>query len=444
MSTSDSQMDTSRKSIGEKKLLLWDDIFPSTRYRALSPHRSSDEMTDDNYGNICEECKLIEFGSICDPKNAERYLLGRDVAEFGNRLQRADVNTCALCHLFASVQAPCGSQIYTLTAISSLWIFPRFSHLDIPKELETVLLAVGAKVDEFLRVFNWRDNVLEPCWNNGFLSRVNTQSLASRRLTGRVVDRVGYSHFRECLRYCKLNHGVACSGSVQAINAPGMKVIDCEKSCVVFYEPQMPYVALSHVWGAETGSDSRPEHCLPPEPLNNSEAGATLPGELPVVVNDAIEVTKNLSLRYLWVDRYCIDQDNPVEKHDQIQKMNLIYTGAELYIVAAAGDDGAYGLPGVASRSRRPQPFAKVQAATLVSTLGHPHCSISTSKWASRGWTYQEAVLSRRKLVFTDHQAYFKCNVMNSYESFSAPLDVLHHTNRSAFHFFLRPAPSCQ
>jgi hypothetical protein len=33
---------------------------------------------------------------------------------------------------------------------------------------------------------------------------------------------------------------------------------------------------------------------------------------------------------------------------------------------------------------------------------------IHTSVWATRGWTYQEALLARRRLYFTDRQVYFE------------------------------------
>jgi hypothetical protein len=35
--------------------------------------------------------------------------------------------------------------------------------------------------------------------------------------------------------------------------------------------------------------------------------------------------------------------------------------------------------------------------------MAHPH-HIASPKWSTRGWTYQEAVLSRRRLVFTEGQ----------------------------------------
>jgi hypothetical protein len=119
--------------------------------------------------------------------------------------------------------------------------------------------------------------------------------------------------------------------------------------------------------------------------------------------------------------------------------MHLIYAGAEVTIIAAAGDDGEYGLPGVGKRPHFRQPVAKVENKSIVSTLGHPIQDIESSKWSTRGWTYQEAVLSKRRLAFTDHQVYFECNEMNTYESFSAPLNVLHGKDKSEFHAFLRP-----
>jgi hypothetical protein len=64
--------------------------------------------------------------------------------------------------------------------------------------------------------------------------------------------------------------------------------------------------------------------------------------------------------------------------------------------------------------------------------MAHPH-HIASPKWSTRGWTYQEAVLSRRRLVFTEGQTYFECNAMNCYESVRGILDVLHTKNKSKY-----------
>ena len=53
-----------------------------------------------------------------------------------------------------------------------------------------------------------------------------------------------------------------------------------------------------------------------------------LPDDVPTAVKDAIMVTILLGHQVLWVDKYCIDQDNDEIRHIQIQNMHkLTMTG---------------------------------------------------------------------------------------------------------------------
>lgn len=137
-------------------------------------------------------------------------------------------------------------------------------------------------------------------------------------------------------------------------------------------------------------------------------------------------VTKNIGFRYLWVDRYCISQIDEAEKHGQIAKMDQIYASAEVTIVAAAGEGPDYGLPGVSKTPRRTQPSAVVGKHYLVSSLRTPRDVVMSSKWASRAWTFQEAMLSRRVLFFTDDQVLFECASMHCQETVRMPLAADH------------------
>ena len=89
--------------------------------------------------------------------------------------------------------------------------------------------------------------------------------------------------------------------------------------------------------------------------------------DLPLVISDAIEVVKRLGYRYLWIDRYCIPQNDSAVKHIQIKKMDRIYSCSILTIIAAAGDGPEYGLPGVSSRHRTEQ--LSVQVTEEISLL---------------------------------------------------------------------------
>ncbi|EWZ33609.1 hypothetical protein FOZG_13321 [Fusarium oxysporum Fo47] len=74
----------------------------------------------------------------------------------------------------------------------------------------------------------------------------------------------------------------------------------------------------------------------------------------PQTIEDAITVALQVGINFLWVDRYCLPQQECPEKREQIQKMHKIYREADLTIIAAAGDGPDYGLPGI-STPRSPQ-----------------------------------------------------------------------------------------
>ncbi|RSL62748.1 hypothetical protein CEP51_013426 [Fusarium floridanum] len=170
-----------------------------------------------------------------------------------------------------------------------------------------------------------------------------------------------------------------------------------------------PYVALSYVWGYHQTAKSTL--------MSGGNTSIDGMASLPITIADAIRVTIKLGFRYLWVDLYCIDQDNETDGDHHMAQMNMIYHNAELTIIAAARNSAEYGLPGVEYRPRSIRQFAKVGNIEIVPTMRHPHAAIQTSKWSKRAWTFQEGILSRRRLVFTDDQMYFECDGMNCHES---------------------------
>lgn len=103
-------------------------------------------------------------------------------------------------------------------------------------------------------------------------------------------------------------------------------------------------------------------------------------------VQDAMAVTRALGFRYLWIDKYCINQEDYEEKQTAIAKMDSIYEAAVMTIIAAPTPDSPPGIPGI-SRERRilQQPTAKVGKHTWTSTLPHLPDAISSSAWKTRG-----------------------------------------------------------
>ncbi|KAJ4314956.1 hypothetical protein N0V94_006185 [Neodidymelliopsis sp. IMI 364377] len=107
--------------------------------------------------------------------------------------------------------------------------------------------------------------------------------------------------------------------------------------------------------------------------------------------------------------------------------MDQIYHSAAITIIDAAGADPAYGLPGVSSTKRRSQETISFKGQKLIS-IPNMQQVVSSSKWGMRGWTYQEGLLSRRRLVFTDSQVYFQCLEQHFCESLVVPLEDVSRT----------------
>ncbi|KAE9368275.1 HET-domain-containing protein, partial [Stipitochalara longipes BDJ] len=114
-----------------------------------------------------------------------------------------------------------------------------------------------------------------------------------------------------------------------------LSVIDCSSRKIEPYNPHLgDYATLSYVWG--------PVPAAAADPITSC-----LPDPLPKTIQDVLTVCFILGLPYLWVDRYCIPQDNLNEKLCQIGKMDQIYSNSALTIIAAAGDNPKHGFPGV-------------------------------------------------------------------------------------------------
>lgn len=203
------------------------------------------------------------------------------------------------------------------------------------------------------------------------------------------------------LYHCKSNH--ACGQINTDPLAHRIRLIDCHKRCTTPGDGLETYVALSYVWGSLDRSE-----------LDGLREGQ-LPDQMPRTVEDAMEVTRMLGLRYLWVDAYCIKHTASSTLHEQMGQMDAVYGRAHLTLIAAAGQDAESGLPGVCSPH---MPFLRHGNVCLVPCYPKtPKQSINASRWATRGWTYQEALLSRRRLVFTQDLIYFECNQMSCWRA---------------------------
>ncbi|KAJ5547158.1 Heterokaryon incompatibility [Penicillium frequentans] len=119
--------------------------------------------------------------------------------------------------------------------------------------------------------------------------------------------------------------------------------------------------------------------------------------------------------RYLWADRLCIIQDDADDKKSQIEAMGDIYSSAQLVLVAAYGDSMEYGIPGISAPRKAAQHSEDVLGLRITNVIRDAEDD-PLNMWDTRAWTYQEAVLSNRRLSFTDTRAFFECERLICHE----------------------------
>ena len=236
---------------------------------------------------------------------------------------------------------------------------------------------------------------------------------------GREIDsvEVNWSLMRWWLRHCSQRHGSLCqdknAGSARQRLHRNMRVIDTFTYRVVPYRPEWEYVALTYVWGEHLMGRKMPTMNKQRVHAYGSMDGTVpLPQWIPMTVRDAITAVQRLGYRYLWVDSLCIVQDDDSDRHSQLLRMDSIYRNASLAIAAASGDHANCGLSGMSIARKFQQQRETVSDVSLAVPLPRfdELNTGATLTWNTRAWTFQEKVLSRRLLIFTDYQVYFRCS----------------------------------
>ncbi|CAH0015250.1 unnamed protein product [Clonostachys rhizophaga] len=224
-----------------------------------------------------------------------------------------------------------------------------------------------------------------------------------------VHPKFDVSLINKWLNRCHSDHGSRCITETSERKPQNLILVDTEKNCLVTttdgHTP--PYLALSYVWGGV------PQAELIRLTLDKWHEPGSLTEEVKITkkVRDAMVITKQTGLRFLWVDALCIVQDDDSQRQEQIDQMFLIYHQAEATIVAADGPSCDLGLSGVSRFEEREfidKPFL-IQNTPMARVLRDPRQALQASKWRTRGWTLQEEVCSTRAIIFLPSVVLFSC-----------------------------------
>jgi len=196
------------------------------------------------------------------------------------------------------------------------------------------------------------------------------------------------------------------------------------------------YTALSHCWGKN--------HHLRLLESNMIEFMARVdPGTLSKTFSNAIEVTRLLGIKYIWIDSICIIQDSRQDWEAESAQMGRVYRHSECCIAATAAPDGSFGCfverdPRTIEPLKVPraQPFKieKFQDSSESQQTGPGYYEVvNRDLWLDeieggaltyRGWAFQERILSQRILHFGKSQIFWECRQRNACESYPAGLPV--------------------
>lgn len=182
------------------------------------------------------------------------------------------------------------------------------------------------------------------------------------------------------------------------------------------------YACLSHCWGEPKlmdGYKTTRENYL-------DRMRCITWSQIPRTFQEAITVARALDIEYLWIDSYCIIQNDEDDWKRQAAKMHQVYENAHITIGAASSNGPHGGL----YLQRHSDNFQVSGAASSGDSFlvigrrspGHPWDSDPRSvkafkpeddQWPlmRRAWVLQERLLSPRVLYFTRHETIWECKI---------------------------------
>ncbi|PMD41373.1 HET-domain-containing protein [Hyaloscypha variabilis F] len=360
---------------------------------------------------FCTRCRSIDL-SKGDPQRPSQTFVTVNLTE--HTWPRED-GTCATCYFFSEHHRLNGPSLYNSERLylvpfrtSDLFWDP-FSRVDKP--------SVGKETISF--VINWTGgrNVRHMAHDHYFLTPSVLDGYPYQPFRhANLGETVDFNRVRGFLDFCQTHHD-ECKRHVNRKSSQPIRVINCHRRNVVWLKgwcegSYKPYVTLSYVWGNSTKQEFKPGPSLEEVPL---------PEQVPALIEDSMKATLGLGYSYLWIDYYCIDQSNSQEVEKQVEQMDAIYSNSVATLITPAARDPSQHIPRVGEEALW-RKYGPVKIGIGTYTLGNIHSDVKmmSSLWGSRGWTYQEAVLAGRRVVFGKESVWVQCHRM----VFSERLDV--------------------
>ncbi|KAI0164353.1 HET-domain-containing protein [Hypoxylon sp. FL1284] len=180
------------------------------------------------------------------------------------------------------------------------------------------------------------------------------------------------------------------------------------------------YVALSYCWG-ENPEENR---ITTVQNIQMRLLAGSLPrDELPGAIRDGLAVAEQLGIKYIWVDAFCIIQDDQDDKNEELSKMGQYYKNSYLTIAASTprcttGFIDTIGRCEKHPKNLLPRDLVPLHVFCIAQDKDEGHSGrvyareenpyqLSMEPLNRRAWALQESLLSPRVLFFGSRTIWF-------------------------------------
>lgn len=137
---------------------------------------------------------------------------------------------------------------------------------------------------------------------------------------------------------------------------------------------------------------------------------------------DAIELARGVRLEYLWIDSWCIIQDDYEDWGKEAARMSSVYGGSSLNIAASSARDGTEGcFPHPGDHSGGFQTEICIGGRKKLHHFifdGFYNRSVNENPLAFRAWAFQEKILSPRTVHCGNQGMFWECRTAMASEDF--------------------------
>ncbi|KAE8150632.1 heterokaryon incompatibility protein-domain-containing protein [Aspergillus avenaceus] len=218
-----------------------------------------------------------------------------------------------------------------------------------------------------------------------------------------VIPRDNFSHWAHHLRFIEVP-SIDKAGLDESLNQTRTLNLTNKND----FPGETNYLAVSYCWNSFEKSDGTqaylPYRIQTDRGIRQSRAPRS-------VLERSISYAIAQSIRFVWIDQECIDQDDPLDLEQGIQCMDQVYRSAKSSIGLLNTEFHTKSslqifkrmLSHIRNKSNRLHRFWETSwydpgDPQSLSDLNHLLSEISADRWFRRNWTYQEASCTQGKM----------------------------------------------